>query len=190
MDRTEPPERRDRSRTRNRVLLAMILAPPAGGAAAAAAVVLIGLVFSVLSTGSLSSPGSNVIFYIQIVVAGVVIGATYGYPAIVIMGLPLYLLVQRLRIRSLLVWVILGILVASVTGLIVAFWSDRERLADIVKTPADMVRWLVGSFDIFVAVVALGGAVAGLVFWLIVRPDRSSDFRPLPRLETGEQHRA
>jgi len=186
MDRTEPPERTDRSRARNRVLLAMIVAPPAGGAAAAATIILMALVWVAISTGSFSAPGQDLAFNIKAVFMGAVAGMIYGYPAIVIMGLPLYLLVRRLKIRSFFVWIMLGMLVASMVSLILAFWSDRERLVDIVKTPADMVRWLVGYFGIFGALAALGGAVAGLVFWLIVRPDRSSDFHPRPRLETGE----
>lgn len=189
MDATEQLERPHRLRPRDRLLLAMFLAPPAGGAATGATIILALFVFMSASATAPTMGWSGVAEIARIIALGAIFGALYGYPVILIVGLPLYFLVRQLKIRSLFAWILLGLLAGGLSASSFLLWVESGRLRDAVTAPADTVRWLAGAVAIPGTFASLCGAVAGLVCWLIVRPDRSSDFRPRPRLEAGEQHR-
>jgi hypothetical protein len=80
-------------------------------------------------------------------------GLLFAYLPAVVFGIPLYLLMRRLRWNGL-----LGYLIGSFLLGVSPFWALRGFEADL---------------SLFGVVVGGGGGVSsGLAFWLLVRPDR------------------
>jgi hypothetical protein len=94
--------------------------------------------------------------------------ALVGYPAMVILGLPAHLLLKRTGWTSLGIYAFVGLLI----GLAIAtalFYSMAAKNFSLMPDPGKSIT---PSIAVLV-LAAFFGAISGIVYWLIGRPDRS-----------------
>ena len=142
-----------------RTALALLLAPIAGGMA--------GLLIY-LGYGSIFDPTSVVTgdFFDSLrfgVTAGAMYGGLLGVVPSFLVGWPLHIVMQRLRLTQWWAYIALGLLLAAVAGLLVAPTLGMS----IFYFGAGIMLML-----------AISGAIGGLVVWLIRRPDRDAVTSP------------
>lgn len=89
----------------------------------------------------------------------------FSYPVMAAFGLPSYLILRRLRVISIYPYMIIGFILAVIIVLTIyaaipiAYGSFIYHLRELARI--GWISFFVGSL----------GAISGLSFWLIVRPD-------------------
>lgn len=101
--------------------------------------------------------------------------AFLSYPPVLIVGLPLFILFRSRGWVGLLTFIVAGILL----GLVVFVWATAFAAPDISQF-YEMIGGAFQHANLFVMLEVPCGAVSGLLFWLIARPDRSA---PTPAKE-------
>ena len=136
-----------------RTITALLCAPPAG-AFLATCIILVPIALTSSQPLFVGPTSATLTFALPIMY-----GAAVGWPAGLLVGWPVHALLQRGSIVSPLPYIALG-------GLIALIPPSALMGLNILRAP-----------DIFVTpsgILVLAGAVAGLVFWLIRRPDRDA----------------
>lgn len=129
----------------------LVLAPPIGGALAAAALVI---------AAAIMTPSSGALINLHVsIMIGLVVGAVFGVPAALLIGLPVYLAMKRYEIVRRRYYAALGGLIAALLCVVL---SGQAMLSSPTLSAT-----LLAAF-------ALGGIIGGIVFWSIRRPDRDS----------------
>ncbi len=106
--------------------------------------------------------------------------AIFGYPAILLCGVPVHVLLLKLHRTSWLAYIAAGFTAALLAELV--YFMLVSAAANPARDFAAFITTLQDGFD-FVAVgfvgvpIGLCGALAALTFWLIVRPDHASAAR-------------
>ena len=93
--------------------------------------------------------------------------AALGYPAMILLGLPVHFLLARLRRRGVGGYLLGGTLI----GVGVAVANLLPAIRDQVS--AGFVRESLPSWIAFATVAAILGAISALTFWVIARPDHA-----------------
>jgi hypothetical protein len=136
-----------------RSLVGLILAPTVGGAAGMVGAELVSLAAQPSAFGGTDNP------FVALIL-GAYGGGILGAPGAIIFGWPLHLLLLKQRWTHLAVYVSLGAMLGVVSSLLVASLLGQA-----------LVQVL---FSQLVLVLAFSGAVGGLVFWQIRRPERDT----------------
>jgi hypothetical protein len=105
--------------------------------------------------------------------SGIGYGAFVGYPAMLLLGLPLHILLYRSGRRSVAFYVMAGAFVGFVAIVIAAsiLWLSVLHGNETQSVFSDRLELIV-TFAITTGVSACVGALAGCLSWLIRRPDR------------------
>ena len=142
-----------------RTALGLFLAPIAGGMTG----LLIYLGYSSIVDPTSVVGGDTVDTLRFGVTAGAMYGGLLGVVPSFLVGWPLHIVMQRLRLTQWWAYIALGLLLAAVAGLLVAPTFGMS----VIYFGAGIMLML-----------AMSGAIGGLVFWLIRRPDRDAPASP------------
>jgi len=91
--------------------------------------------------------------------------AIVGYPIMLLVGIPLYVLSRRTKYASLSWYVLYGALMG-----VVAYFA---ALVPALFKGGPGIKYALATTEVFVIISAACGLVALVAFWLIARPDRS-----------------
>jgi hypothetical protein len=93
--------------------------------------------------------------------------AIVGYPAMLILGLPAYLIFRKLRWTGLLSYFLVGLLIGATVATVIFSPAILGNIDHWSTSP----KSLAPSAAIFV-LASIYGALSSSVFWLVARPDR------------------
>jgi hypothetical protein len=97
------------------------------------------------------------------------LSAMVGYPALVILGLPAYLVFRRLNWVTIWPYLIIGVIIGMIVPAVIYFpGASLSKLASPSRNAS--LEPAVAMF----ALAAFFGGLSSCVFWLIARPDRKS----------------
>lgn len=103
---------------------------------------------------------------ISFVVLGLAV--VIGYPITLFLGLPTYLLLQRIGAKGGLTYCIMGAVVALILVAFLVIWPVS------VENEGDLSSSLLPERLRQIGILSFGGFFTVAVFWLIARPDRSA----------------
>lgn len=159
-----------------RLCLAFLL--PAAVAAFVGALILTFTIFSdLLTTEAYNEPEAFRMNHSGMVFLGTLIGATWGQLATTFIGLPAHVWLMRRRLHSGWAYAAVGVLAGAAFG---ATFVWASVFGATIPDIAD-AAWLVTAS-------VAAGAIGGLVFWLIRRPDRDAT-APAPPPAAAPAHR-
>lgn len=150
-----------RGRTRWRLFFAAFLCGPLTGLGLIIVLGLIGMLLDASRGGGATLPP-------EVLLGGAVIGAAFGWPLMIVYGLPAHAILYRNGSHKLgsyvLSGVIGGFLAAVITAIGVYFFRSGPLNPDQFGMGAALGVFLL-----------IGCIVASIIFWLIRRPDRDTD---------------
>jgi hypothetical protein len=143
-------------------IIGLIVAPAVTGAAIVIGLIIVSLIMGYGGSIGVGGPG-NMAFLIM----GVIFGATFGLIPSILVGLPLHHYFVHMKWNRALHYAALGAGIAPAALLLMTlvFLSGQGT-------------WLNLQVALTFLLIAFAGAVGGLTFWIIRRPDR--DTPPIP----------
>ena len=111
--------------------------------------------------------------FLSSVVVGPVVGAIYGLPLMLVLGLPIHTALLHLKLPNLAAYAVAGAVAVATTLAIVGIPGFSASIFDI-RDPSDFRGHLVFHSTLGL----LAGGATGATFWLIRRPDRDAPNPP------------
>lgn len=136
----------------SRTILAFVVAP-----------ISFGIVLAILT--AISGTISFVVLGTAVVV---------GYPIALVLGLPTYLLLQKIGARGPLTYCLMGAVAAAILIVSLVIWPVH------VEHDGDLSSLLLPERLRQIGILSFGGFFSVAVFWLIARPDQSESSEEAP----------